>query len=267
MSFSALLAVALIGQASQTPHSEVSLISSVSKFQSGAPFWAAVRFKIEKDWHIYWTNPGDTGEPTNIKWQVPTGWKVEPQRWLPPKKVLTGDIVSYAYESEALFLAKITPPAKAKAGDIKVSATWLICKDVCLKASKELKLSLQPAAKAAVNKSGADLIQKARTQLPASASGWTFSARRQNGAVIFKGGHPSMTVNPAGAYFYSSEPAVLDHGAAQTFRPASKSFSVQLTESEFASAPAKRLRGVLVPPAGKTWPKGTKSLYIDIPIQ
>lgn len=267
MAISALIAAAMIGQTQATPHSEASLIADVASFKAGTPFWAAVRVKIEKDWHIYWTNPGDTGEPTSIKWQVPKGWKVEPQRWLAPERVDASGITSYAYEDEAVFLAKITPSSGSKSGDLQVQANWLICKDVCLKASRNLKLSLKGTSAIKSNSASSKIIQSARTSLPATPKGWTFSARRQGDSVSFKGAHPSLAGSLSGAYFYASEAAVLDHAAAQTFKPGTKSFSVLLTESEFASTPAKRLRGVLVPPTGKTWPNGTKSLFIDIPIQ
>ena len=28
-------------------------------------------FDLEKGWHIYWVNPGDSGEPPKIQWQLP----------------------------------------------------------------------------------------------------------------------------------------------------------------------------------------------------
>ena len=37
--------------------------------------WEAskIKFKLEKDWHTYWKNPGDAGEGASIEWDLPQG--------------------------------------------------------------------------------------------------------------------------------------------------------------------------------------------------
>jgi DsbC/DsbD-like thiol-disulfide interchange protein len=37
------------------------------------PLTIAIRFNIEKDWHLYWKNAGDAGFAPRITWQLPTG--------------------------------------------------------------------------------------------------------------------------------------------------------------------------------------------------
>lgn len=45
------------------PHGTVELISGHDSIQPGRNFQLGLKFQLEKGWHIYWTNPGDAGQP------------------------------------------------------------------------------------------------------------------------------------------------------------------------------------------------------------
>src|SRR5271157_2635626 len=49
------------------PHGAVDLVSEQTSVQPARPFWVGLRFQLEQGWHIYWTNPGDSGEPPRVK--------------------------------------------------------------------------------------------------------------------------------------------------------------------------------------------------------
>ena len=57
------------------PHVNVSLVSEFASLQPGKPAWVGLRFQLEKGWHVYWANPGDSGEPPKVEWQLPPGFK------------------------------------------------------------------------------------------------------------------------------------------------------------------------------------------------
>jgi DsbC/DsbD-like thiol-disulfide interchange protein len=40
-------------------------------------------------WHIYWQNPGDSGEPPRIKWQLPSGVTATALEWPTPMRMTT----------------------------------------------------------------------------------------------------------------------------------------------------------------------------------
>ena len=56
-------------------HVKARLISEVNSIQPGKSFWVAVCLTMDKNWHIYWKNPGDAGLSTKIKWTLPEGFK------------------------------------------------------------------------------------------------------------------------------------------------------------------------------------------------
>ena len=50
---------------------QVELIPENETLQPGQPFWVAIQLKLDKGWHAYWKNPGDSGIAIEIEWQLP----------------------------------------------------------------------------------------------------------------------------------------------------------------------------------------------------
>ncbi|MGA7328498.1 MAG: protein-disulfide reductase DsbD domain-containing protein, partial [Rhodomicrobium sp.] len=62
-------------------HVTVDLISDQSAAAPGKTITVAVRERMEPGWHTYWENPGDSGEPTHIEWNLPDGVTAGPVLW------------------------------------------------------------------------------------------------------------------------------------------------------------------------------------------
>lgn len=122
------------------------LLADVSAVRPGQPFTVGVLFKIEPKWHVYWTNPGDSGAPTEVKFTAPDGFTVgDVQYPVPVKFNQPGDLVGYGYEDALLLTATVTPPAKLGAQSrvkIGAEARWLCCRDVCIPGRRSLELTL-----------------------------------------------------------------------------------------------------------------------------
>ena len=39
----------------------------------GKPVWLGLAIDHQPHWHTYWKNPGDSGLPTTLQWQLPAG--------------------------------------------------------------------------------------------------------------------------------------------------------------------------------------------------
>src|SRR5262245_60812389 len=107
-----------------------SLLADTTAVEPGKPFRVAVHFRIEPKWHIYWMNPGDSGQPPEVKWKLPEGFAVSDLEWPVPHRFdLPGGIVNYGYDGETALLATITPPAKIESKSIEIAAdvSWLVC--------------------------------------------------------------------------------------------------------------------------------------------
>src|SRR5260370_17971913 len=66
-----LTAGTAVAQPVQAKHAQVELLSRQSAFTPGRNLLLGVHFVLENGWHIYWINPGDSGQPPVFKWQLP----------------------------------------------------------------------------------------------------------------------------------------------------------------------------------------------------
>src|SRR3954469_3312524 len=82
-----LLCPAWLGAAGPSPV-KASLVAEVSSFTPGKPFLAGVRLQHDAGWHTYWKDPGDSGLPTTVAWNLPKGVTAGPLEWPEPQFVL-----------------------------------------------------------------------------------------------------------------------------------------------------------------------------------
>lgn len=125
---------------------KATLLADAAAVQPGRPFTLGLLMEITPEWHVYWKNPGDAGMPTKVKLQLPEGFKAgELQFPVPVRFDLPDGHVSYGYHDKVLHTIRVTPPADLKAGQdvtIAVKASWLVCKDLCLKGGQNLQITL-----------------------------------------------------------------------------------------------------------------------------
>ena len=118
-------------------------------------------------WHTYWQYPGDAGIPTEIKWNLPPGWKAGPVQWPVPLKLNEpGDIQVYGYHDEVLLVVPLTPPTKIDGSSVKLSAAadWLVCEKICVPGNADVQLDLRSDPQSAP--ANTDLFAKYRDRLP-----------------------------------------------------------------------------------------------------
>lgn len=119
--------------------------------QSGQTLWLGLRLQHAPDWHTYWKNPGDSGLPTALTWQLPPGLNVSSVVWPTPQKFPLGDLANYGYGGDVLLPVEVRIPATHQAGDTRVQlhAQWLVCRTECIPEEGRFELTLgansQPA--------------------------------------------------------------------------------------------------------------------------
>ena len=94
------------------PHGTLELIAENQSIAPGHEFHLGLHFQLEKGWHIYWVNPGDSGEPPRVKWQLPAGLTAGEMEWPTPQRLGTATIVDFGYEDDVMLLV----PMHAEAG-------------------------------------------------------------------------------------------------------------------------------------------------------
>jgi thiol:disulfide interchange protein DsbD len=146
------------------------LLSEVKQIQPGKPFWVLLRLTLKPGWHSYWINPGDSGLPPQIQWEMPEGFHATPIQWLAPERIPFGKLVNFGYHNESYHLIQITPPKDVggQSQTLTAKTTWLVCKEICIPEEANLILTLP------VHRGDGDaewsehqpLIQQLRGELP-----------------------------------------------------------------------------------------------------
>ncbi|MFT4631973.1 MAG: thiol:disulfide interchange protein/DsbC/DsbD-like thiol-disulfide interchange protein [Crocinitomicaceae bacterium] len=195
-----LLAVEPLAQASTGDRSnvQISLISEVTAIAPGEPFWVLLRQKIRPGWHTYWRNPGDSGAPTEIDWELPAGFTAGDIQWPFPERIAYGPLMNFGYSDEVLYPVLITPPASLtnEAIEMRARVGWLVCADICIPEDAIVSLTLPTATgpsanvKAPIGAVNQSLFQQARQRVPADAG---FSA-----SWAIKGTHVIVSIPAMG---------------------------------------------------------------------
>ena len=121
--------------------------------EAGKPVWLGLQLAHQPEWHTYWKNPGDSGLPTQLEWQLPAGITAGEIAWPTPRKIRVGTLANYGYEGTTLLPVplSVAPDFNAAQLDIKLKASWLICKEVCIPQEGEFALRLPVKESSAVN--------------------------------------------------------------------------------------------------------------------
>ena len=165
-------AFALSGSTVATDNVKARLVSEVASVGPGQSFWVALELDIRDGWHTYWRNPGDSGEPTKLVWQLPPGFTAGDIVWTTPHRFEIAPLVNYGYAKHAVHLVQMTAPKDLKAGSpvsLAAKASWLVCSDVCIPEDANLQLSLPASAQAGgIDPSSSALFTTARSELPSA---------------------------------------------------------------------------------------------------
>ncbi|MGH9402553.1 MAG: protein-disulfide reductase DsbD domain-containing protein [Terriglobia bacterium] len=236
------------GQAPRPVHGSVELISEESAIHPGQQISVGLHFKIEDGWHTYWVNPGDSGQPAFVRWQLPQGWQPGPTLWPAPERIPDHSMVDYGYESGVLLIVPIRAPANLTIGrtvDLRASVEWLVCRDVCVPAQAAVNLPLPVIKGTRVAYSRwHDLFQKARATLPGPAPrSWKVEAGLEGSHFIVQidAGHPEKAIG-----FFPLDPNQIENTIAPVISPYGRGVRVILTKSDQLISPISRFKGVLV---------------------
>jgi thiol:disulfide interchange protein len=202
-----------------TGHIEAELVARDATIPPGGAAYLALRQSIDKGWHTYWRNPGDSGEATKLDWTLPAGWTAGDIVWPAPSRLVIGPLTNYGYSGEVLLPVSITAPADARPGDyvLKAKASFLVCEDICIPEEAELSITVTLAQGAPKpDAKWGSKITRSLAEAPKPV-GLTATYRVEGGKVLLSvAGAPLKGADMSGAWFYPFTGGWLDHAAAQT---------------------------------------------------
>lgn len=241
-------------------HARVELISQQSSISAGSDAQLGVHFTLQPGWHIYWINPGDSGQPPSFKWGLPAGFSVSEIQWPQPERMQTvKELADFGYHNEVLLPLTLHVPASAKSSvALAAEAKWLVCREVCIPEHTQLQLALPITPNSQPNSSTAKLFANTKKSLPRPLPReWKVGAISEKDNFIL-----SVTVGRqiARAEFFPLDPGQIDNPAPQKIQPFGTGARITLKKSDLLVKQITVLRGVLVVP-------GNPPYQIEAPVR
>ena len=169
----------------------------VGEAKPGATVRVVVTFDIHPGWHIYWENPGESGSPTDLAIELPSGCSIpereagKPRIDFPIPQIFSHGETTFGYEKQVTlsfpvtFAADLSADAFKRGLASKLTARWLVCKERCLMGSFETSIDLAKPVdtKAAAAKLLADSLARVPKPMPTT---WkvTLSDVADDGALL-----------------------------------------------------------------------------------
>lgn len=127
------------------------LVHAPQGLQAGQTFWLGLSIQHQPHWHTYWQNPGDSGLPTRLLWQLPAGLQAGEIAWPLPQKIPIGTLANYGYENKLLLTVPVTVGANFRFPadgplTLQLQAEWLVCRQECIPQEGRFSLDLASAA-------------------------------------------------------------------------------------------------------------------------
>jgi DsbC/DsbD-like thiol-disulfide interchange protein len=258
-----LLACGIRTRAESTaiPHGTLELVAENQWIAAGHDFNLGLHFELEKGWHIYWINPGDSGEPPRVKWQLPEGVTAGALQWPTPRRLGTPSIVDFGYQDAVTLIVPMHAESSLGLGEpakIAAQVKVLVCREMCIPGSAQLSLVLlvkseSPAPDARTR----NLFTSARKSLPRPApTNWKFNLDEEKGSFVLTAnvGHEITQ-----AAFFPIAESQISNTASQKLLRTARGFRLTLQKSDQLLKPIERLKGVLTLADGRAY-------LIDVPV-
>ena len=248
-----LLAGTAIAAPVKTAHVEAELVASRTALVPGEPVTVALRLSMEKGWHTYWRNPGDSGLPTTLAWTLPAGIEAGPIEWPAPHELPVGPLVNYGYEGEVLHLVELRPQQALPTGDTVVLAAraeWLVCKEVCIPEGADLTLALPVRDASPPDPRWGAPIAAALAALPRPLAGWQSSAEGRGDTIALKLVPPAGAADPGELRFFPFAPDRIEPSGPRRVTRDGDAYVMILPVASTLTGTPDRIAGVLTAAGG-----------------
>jgi DsbC/DsbD-like thiol-disulfide interchange protein len=261
-----LLAVASVGRA-QEPLVQVRAIPEYAIAHPGTPFRVAVEAEVPAGWHIYWTNPGVTGLPTTLTWNLPEGVHGGATAWPYPETDDEADGVANVYRGTVVLFSSFTADSHLP-GPVRLSADLVVglCRIQCVRQVRTVSLELPVRRRTGVERSAAwSAVALAERAVPIEVGDGRARASARGDSVRLVLGDLPITPPPGSwVTFFPLESGKAS--AVVQVRADGDHAAVILPAAAATASPSQRLTGVLVPahPAGV--PPASRPFAVDVPV-
>ena len=215
-----------------TGHANVSLVKNSYDLKAEGSY-IGIKFELDKNWHTYWKNPGDSGGGLEVVWELPNRFKLDQISWPKPELIPYPPLMTYGYNNEVIFPFKVIQNELNTNEEIRVSVDFLICADVCIPEKAYINTSIADIP--LDNKLDFFIEQVPNITLPTEAY-------LSNNTLELKFSKTDKSIDQV--YFYSDIENVVEHAAVQKLTEEEYSYSLKI--QLFDSSKLSEISGVVV---------------------
>lgn len=253
------------------PLVRATLIPEMRSVRDGRPLRLALRLVVAPGWHIYWTNPGESGLPTTVTWRVPAGFRVGVIEWPFPERKVVDGLTVHAYEGEVVLLSEVHPPARLQANTMAELVAHVrvgVCREVCIAQHLEAATSLPTTDSVArPDARWTGMFRAATPRMPRSLPGWLVEARSEEAEIVLRITPRGIHLLPEGPMtFFPEDQGIVAVATSHEPRDAGEPLVLRLPDVRQHAGTRRRVRGVLVARSAWEGAGSTRALVVDIPV-
>ncbi len=225
-------------------HASAKWLVQQESVKPGETFMTVVQLEVDRDWHVYWTNPGDAGMPTSVSLTTPKGWVSKGLLHPVPGKFLTGELHGFGHGGVVDYgLPFEVPEGFEGDGVLKAEVSWLTCNnEACIPGNATLELVLKGGviqgahvAEKTVKNAFANLPADAAEKVILTATGvgdlWKLTLR----------GAGALGFDPAAAQLFVETPQVVAPSAEVKFVKSGDHWTADCPKSAYAPKSLEKL--------------------------
>ena len=126
-----------------TGHAKVSIVKQNAFFDENNEIFVGIKMDMQKNWHTYWKNPGDSGGPLTVEWSFKTSNNQQVTAsdtfWPKPSLIPYPPLMTYGYSDFVIFPFKLKNTNISNDFYLEANINFLICDDICVPESATVK--------------------------------------------------------------------------------------------------------------------------------
>ncbi len=228
-----------------------------------------ILIELANGWHIYWKNPGDSGIPTSIEWNISQEVQFTQMKWPIPKAFEFDGLVSYGYENQVLFITDIIllNNDNSQILNISVKIRSLLCKDICIPFDTTVNFTIDTQADYSVDETITGLFDWTNKNLPIINDNKGLSAKIKSEQIYLHIDEASDCYSNSGSMnFIPYENGLFKNSSSQNLVRDKNYIELVLESDPFRIKDPKELYGLLITDSNSDNLISRKAFEIRIPI-